>query len=95
MEELKNMELNEQEAEKVDGGWSQVRGFHCNGIEYRLDGYCMYTVADDDWLSGIANYYGTTVDNLMWLNRAYFPQANNTVLYNPNLIHPGDHIIVG
>lgn len=95
MEELKNMELAEQEAEKVDGGQYQVNAFHCNGIDYHWNGYHMYKVADDDWLSGIANYYGTSVDNLMWLNRAYISQANNTVLYNANLIHPGDHIIVG
>lgn len=95
MEEMKNYELNEQETENVTGGQYQVNADYCHGINFHWNGYHMYKVVEGDWLSGIANYYHTSVDTLIRMNQRYVDAAQNTIIYNPNMIHPGDRFIIG
>lgn len=71
--------IKDTDLEKVSGGWQ-----YANGTFVNYGNYIVYTVATGDVLSGIAQRFGVTVNQIA--------QWNN--LKNVNLIHTGDKFTI-
>lgn len=100
MVDVMNQELNEELLEGISGG-VKVSKKECNGNVYEnvhgasgKEVYSVYVVVSGDTLSGIAAAFGLRVTDLQRLNQTIIPTVNNTTLANPNLIRPGNQIIV-
>lgn len=100
MVDMMNQELNEQALEGITGG-VKVNQKECNGNVYEnvlspvgKEVYKVYVVVSGDTLTGIAKAFGVSVAQLQRMNQKIVPTVNNTTLANPNLIVPGNQIIV-
>lgn len=103
MEEIKNMELNENEAAQTVGGqlgpndqiiqWFNTAG--CHGCLFIRNGFRMYKVVSGDQLGYVAPCVGDRDGyEIFYKNTAYNPAARNSVLTNPSLIEIGNELIV-
>lgn len=100
MVDMMNQELNEQALEGITGG-VKVNKKECNGNVYEnvlspagKEVYTVYVVVAGDTLFGIASAFGVSVLELQRMNQKIVPTVNNTTLSKPNLIVPGNQIIV-
>lgn len=98
MEAMK--QLTDEEVENVTGG-VKVNKKECNGNVYEnvlspvgKEAYTVYVAVSGDTLFGIASAFGCSVLELQRMNRKIVPTVNNTTLSKPNLIVPGNQIIV-
>lgn len=98
MEAMK--QLTDEEVENITGG-VEVNKKECNGNVYEnvlspvgKEVYTVYVAVSGDTLFGIASAFGCSVKELQRMNQKIVPTVNNTTLLKPNLIVPGNQIIV-
>ena len=71
--------IKDSDLEKVSGGWQYANGPYINH-----GSYIIYTVVPGDVLSGIAQRFGVTVEDIAKWNK----------LTNVTIIHAGDQYVI-